>query len=191
MNILKVTNSPIPSNCYIVLHDNGENCIVIDPGSEDISILKNTIGNKNVDFIFLTHEHFDHIWGADKIRELYNAKLYCSEHTSLAIVNKKKNLSLFYNQTGFELQPCNSILHDGQSIEWHGMLIEIIFTPGHTEGSICIKIGDNLFTGDTIIKSTPTITKLPGGDKNKLDQSLRKLTDMGLADLNLYYGHGI
>ncbi|MDR3244892.1 MAG: MBL fold metallo-hydrolase, partial [Prevotellaceae bacterium] len=148
------------------------------------------IGNNGVDFIILTHEHFDHIWGADKIREKYNTKLYCSEFTANAIINKKKNMSLFYNQIGFELQPADLILQDGHQINWHGTEISIISTPGHTKGSICIKIDNNLFTGDTIIKSIRTVTKLPGGSEEELANSMEKLMNIGLLNLNLYCGHG-
>jgi glyoxylase-like metal-dependent hydrolase (beta-lactamase superfamily II) len=190
MRIVKIINHPISSNCFIIHHNNDKNCIVIDPGSENTQLLENEIGNKEVDFIILTHEHFDHIWGADKIRKKYNTKLYCSEVTANAIVNKKKNMSLFYNQIGFELQPASLILQDGQYIDWHDIEISIISTPGHSKGSICIKIDDNLFTGDTIIKSTRTVTKLPGGDAKELANSMEKLENMGLLNLNLYCGHG-
>ncbi|MDR0605738.1 MAG: MBL fold metallo-hydrolase, partial [Bacteroidales bacterium] len=178
------------SNCFVVHHSNCKNCIVIDPGSENTQLIETAIDNKTVDFIILTHEHFDHIWGVDKIRDKYHTKLYCSDDTNKAIINKKKNLSLFYNQTGFELRPAETILTDGQSIDWHGIEIFIISTPGHTPGSICIKIGANLFTGDTIIKSVHTVTKLPGGNKKDLELSLQKLKAMNLEKLNLYCGHG-
>jgi glyoxylase-like metal-dependent hydrolase (beta-lactamase superfamily II) len=113
-----------------------------------------------------------------------------SANTNKAIIDKKKNLSLFYNQTGFELRPAEITLTDGQLINWHDTEISIISTPGHTPGSICIKIGNNLFTGDTIIKSIRTVTKLPGGNQKELESSLKKLKAMNLEKLNLYCGHG-
>lgn len=190
MKIKKIVNQPVSSNCFIVFNDNRGSCIVIDPGSEDSSIIEQSIGEQNVDFIFLTHGHFDHIWCADKIREKYNAKLCCSFDTANAITNRKKNMSVFFNQVGFELNPCDVVLNDEQLIDWEGIQIEIIHTPGHTNGCICIKINDNLFTGDTVIKDVPTVTKLPEGNKDKLQNSMKKLEQKGLYKLNLYYGHG-
>jgi glyoxylase-like metal-dependent hydrolase (beta-lactamase superfamily II) len=190
LDVVKIVNAPISSNCFVVHHRNNENCIVIDPGSEDTQLIERAIDNRKVDFVILTHEHFDHIWGTDKIRKKYGAKLYCSESTDKSIVNKKKNMSLFYNQAGFELEPADAILTDGQIINWHDTEISIISTPGHTPGSICIKIENNLFTGDTIIKSTRTVTKLPGGNERDLELSLQKLEKIGLGDFNLYCGHG-
>ena len=190
MKILKLINHPISSNCFVVFHEKEDSCVIIDPGSENTSVIEKTIGEKSVDFIFLTHEHFDHIWGADKIRTKYNGKLCCSPDTAKAITNKKKNMSVFFDQVGFELNSCNIILTDGQMINWHDTQIEIIYTPGHTDGCICIKINNNLFTGDTIIKDIPTVTKLPEGSMNKLQNSMKKLIQMGLVNLNLYCGHG-
>jgi glyoxylase-like metal-dependent hydrolase (beta-lactamase superfamily II) len=190
LKIIKLINSPITSNGYVIHHQNNEHCIVIDPGSENISIFQDHIGNKKVDFIILTHEHFDHIWGADEIRKNYNAQLCCSKETNWAIVNKKKNLSLFYNQIGFELLPCDIILANEQIVDWHGIDIFVIATPGHTPGSICLKMENNLFTGDTFIKSVKTVTKLPGGNKKDLEESMQKLKIMEFYKLNLYCGHG-
>lgn len=189
MNIERIINQPITSNCFIISHEKKNSCVVIDPGSEDISVIENFIGVKNVDYIFLTHEHYDHIWGADKIRKKYDAKLCCSLETAGFITSKKKNLSVFYNQVGFELEVADIILEDSTIIDWHDTPIEIIHTPGHSEGSICIKIGNNLFTGDTIIKEIKTVTKLPGGSKEKLQNSIVKLEKIGLNSFNLYCGH--
>ena len=187
MKIKRIINIPINSNCYIISQD--ENCILIDPGSEDDSIIENSINGKTIDYIFLTHEHFDHIWCTDRIRKKYNAKLCCSIETAKAIINRKKNMSIFYDQVGFELNPCDLVLTDEQVVDWRRTPIEIIYTPGHTNGCICIKIYQNLFTGDTIIKGIPTITKLPGGNKYKQQDSIKKLMRLGLTNLDLYCGH--
>ena len=189
MKIERIINQPVPSNCFIVFHEREKSCIVIDPGSEDISGIESFIENKKVEFIFLTHEHLDHVWGADQLRQKYHAKLCCSLEVSNAITDKKKNLSVFYNQVGFELNAADIILEDADVIDWHNVPVEIIHTPGHTDGSICIKVCNHLFTGDTIIKGIKTVTKLPGGNKEKLQNSIEKLEKMGLNSLNLYCGH--
>jgi glyoxylase-like metal-dependent hydrolase (beta-lactamase superfamily II) len=190
VKVITIINTPISSNCFVVCHTNNKNCIVIDPGSENTQSIEAAIGDKKVDFIILTHEHFDHIWGGDKIRDKYRTKLYCSEDTGNAIINKRKNLSLFYNQIGFELCPADATLTDRQIIDWCGTEITIISTPGHTSGSICMKIENNLFTGDTIIQSVRTVTKLPGGNEKDLKLSLQKLNKIGMENFNLYCGHG-
>ena len=61
------------------------------------------------EYIFLTHEHFDHIWGVNLLKEIYNSHLICSLTCSQKIVNKKKNMSIFYNQVGFEIYPVDII----------------------------------------------------------------------------------
>jgi len=189
LEIKRIINSPVSSNCFIVSFKD-DSCILIDPGSKDTSIIENSIRKKTIDYIFLTHEHFDHIWSADTIKKKFNAKLCCSIEASKAIVDKKKNFSIFYDQIGFELSSPDIILKDRQIINWKEQSIEIIYTPGHSNGSVCIKINKCLFTGDTIIKNTPTITKLPGGSKRKLQESMEKLILLGLHKLDLYCGHG-
>jgi len=193
LDIIQIENSPVSSNCFVVFDKQRSNkCLIIDPGSEDDNNIISAIKNNqlNVEYIFLTHEHFDHIWSADKIRNEYNAKLCCSFDAANAIINRKKNMSVFFNQIGFELNPCDVILSDGQIINWGGIPIEIIHTPGHSNGCICIRIENNLFTGDTVIKGVPTVTKLPEGNKDKLKNSMAKLEQKGLNKLNLYCGHG-
>jgi len=186
VRIERIINKPIESNCFIVSQKGS--CIVMDPGSEDSSIIEKFINGRTVDYIFLTHEHFDHIWCADKIREKYNAKLCCSIETAKAIVDRKRNMSIFYDQVGFELRCIDITLEDRQKIEWHKMPIEIIQTPGHTAGSICIKIDNNIFTGDTIIKNHRTVTKLPTGNKKDLKKSIDCI--FCLNKIKVCPGHG-
>lgn len=194
MIIQRLNNFPINSNCFVVYTSKSENCIVIDPGSENCNELLDFFELKHLkpQFLFLTHEHFDHIWGVNRLKELFNPDLICSETCSEAIINKKKNMSLFYNQIGFETLPADrSVESMGCQMNCNGLPIEFILTKGHSLGSICIRIGNNLFTGDTIIKNLKTVTKLPGGNDVELKESINLLNSK-FKTLNplVYPGHG-
>lgn len=78
MEIKTFVNNPLPSNCFLIIKD--EHVIVVDPGSKDCSELITYIKSKKfiVDYIILTHDHFDHVWGADKLRGEFDAPIVCS-----------------------------------------------------------------------------------------------------------------
>jgi glyoxylase-like metal-dependent hydrolase (beta-lactamase superfamily II) len=192
--IQQIPNKPIDSNSYVVYKQETNACIIIDPGTEDSVDLIDFIKIKHLrpEYIFLTHEHFDHIWGVNKLRSIYKAKIVCSKICSLKIIDKKKNMSVFYNQIGFETFPADLIIEDiNYQLIWNGENIKFIDVPGHTNASVCILIENNLFTGDTIIKNTKTVTKLPDGSKEKLIESFSLLENsLKNRKIKIYSGHG-
>lgn len=196
MHILveRILNKPIDSNSFVVYSSENGSCIIIDPGTEDSTDLLKFIHENNLqpEYIFLTHEHFDHIWGVNKIKNLYDLDLVCSIDCALKIVDKKKNMSIFYNQLGFETYAADVLIDDDNNcLIWNGIQVEFILTPGHTNASLCILINNHLFTGDTIIKNFKTVVKLPGGSKLKLRESL-SLLDLKFAgkQIIVHPGHG-
>ena len=148
LKIERIINTPIPSNCFVIYTDNKhDGCIIVDPGSEDCKELLSFLNKINTDpqYIILTHEHFDHIWGVALLRKLYNVEVICSKYCSEAIKNKKKNLSVFYNQIEFEIISANRTIEELKFIlRWNKLVFEFINTKGHSEGSICISIENSL-----------------------------------------------
>ena len=192
--IQQVRNKPIDSNSFLIYSDINNSCIIIDPGTEDCENLISNVKEKNLrpEYIFLTHEHFDHIWGVNALKDTFELKLVCSKICSTKIVDKKKNLSLFYNQVGFETYSADIYFEElDYQINWNEIKIEALKTPGHSDSSVCFLVGNNLFTGDTIIKDQKTIVKLPTGNKLKLVQSL-SILNKRFKSLNptIYPGHG-
>jgi glyoxylase-like metal-dependent hydrolase (beta-lactamase superfamily II) len=192
--VKRIPNKPIDSNCFVVYSTYNESCLIIDPGTEDCADLIRFIDMSNLkpDYILLTHEHFDHIWGVNKLRDIYAIKLICLRDCSAMIADKKKNMSLFYDQVGFETCHADILLEDiDKQMKWNGTNIEFISTKGHTEASICIHIDNYLFTGDTIIRNHKTVVKLPGGDKNKLEKSFSILNQRFFdRQIQIHSGHG-
>lgn len=193
LSIIPFINYPINSNCYLVKDCINKECIIIDPGSPNVSEVEVFIQNKELilRYIILTHEHFDHIWGLEGLRTLYNCKVVSSEICSNSITNPKKNLSVFHNQIGFSCREADIKIHkEIFKIKWGNNMIEFISTPGHTAGGICVSINNILFTGDTILNNNKTVTKLPGGDNNKLSISIKKIINRFDTNTMLYPGHG-
>lgn len=194
VSVKRIINRPVDSNCYVLYKPNNSDCIVIDPGTDDSKELLDFLYRNKLKptYIILTHEHFDHIWGVNKLKNIFNSKIVCSRDCSTKIIDKKKNMSVFYNQSGFKTNPADIQIEDvGNKMNWKGFKIEFISTKGHTSSSICIQIGNFLFTGDTLIKNKKTITKLPSGSRADLMLSLNYL-DQNYSNkkIRIFPGHG-
>lgn len=195
LKIEQIVNSPKSSNCF-VLYDMavGNNCIVIDPGSEDNSYLYHYLEKEKLfpEYIILTHEHFDHCWGVDGIRKVYHdVKLVCSQICSEAIQDKKKNYSVFHQQPGFDLKPADIVLEVvSWMVNWNGYQIRFVPAQGHSVAGVMFFIDRFVFTGDTLIKDIKTVTKLKTASKEKLKDSLLMLENEKGKNLIVCPGHG-
>lgn len=161
------------SNCYIA--GNAGEVVVIDPGA-DIRDITDELDKESlkVKYIILTHTHIDHILSVDKLREATGAKVAVHRADASALSEGLQNGSaLFFTERVFK--PADILLEEGDRLEAGGVAFEILHTPGHTPGGICILAGNNLFTGDTLFKLSKGRTDLANGDEALLDQSLEKL----------------
>jgi hydroxyacylglutathione hydrolase len=190
----KIVNSPINSNCFIIYQANCSSCIIVDPGSKDSFEIIAFITKNNLipEFVILTHVHFDHVWGVNELKSKYDIKIIGSQLCSTKIVDSKKNMSLFYDQIGFETCPCDITIESIENILfWNDVKIDFISTPGHTDCSISFTISDKIFVGDLIIPGFKTVTKLPGGNKKDLLCSLNAIETLYKErNLKAYPGHG-
>jgi hydroxyacylglutathione hydrolase len=190
----RIINRPVDSNSFVIYKNGCSGCIVVDPGTSDCSELLTFLNHNHLkpDYLFLTHEHFDHIWGVNKLKELYSSKIVCSQVCAEKIVERKKNMSVFYDQIGFQSFPADIITESiSNRFLWNNSEFEFIGSRGHTDGSVCIAIEDKLFTGDTIIKNYKTVIKFPGGSKEKLLGSLDLLFHkFNNREIIVYPGHG-
>lgn len=194
LHIKSIINKPVDSNCYIISQDGDKNCIVIDPGEKDgeqVFTYLNVHGF-TPEFIILTHEHFDHIWGVNTLKKSYPLKLICSRYCSKKIITLKGNLSVFYDQVGFFTFPADIKVEEiNGELRWNNYFVKFIPTPGHTGGCVCIDIENNLFTGDFLIKDVKTRTNLPGGNKNALADSFERILNTYPGNTMVYPGHGM
>lgn len=172
MKIRHLVVSTFLTNCYVLI--DGIEAAVIDPGGETQKIIQELDKNGAIlRYIILTHFHLDHTLSALKIREEKMASILIHE-------GEKKFL---------KFEP-DEFLIDKSKIKIGKTYLEVIHTPGHTKGSICL-LGDGLiFTGDTIFKDGFGRTDLPGGSMADLEKSLRKLKLVLKTGMEVYPGHG-
>jgi len=189
-----IENKPISSNCH-VFYDTGSNhCIIVDPGSEDGSYIDGFLLKKELkpDYIILTHEHFDHIWGCSFFVDKYNTPIVCSKNCAEAIVDGRTNLSLFFDNKKAFACPQASIIVEENNFElvWNSHRLSFYPALGHSIGGIVFSLGYYLVTGDTLIKDIKTVTKLKCGSKEKLRESISLIESFKGRGLLVCAGHG-
>lgn len=183
------------SNCYIVEDEASRHCICIDPASEKSLREIEFIEKKRLtlDYIILTHEHTDHNWGVNSLRKHFpDSKLICSEPCNKYLKKTNRAYFLFYYDDPdyhYEIAPADIIIQEDGSLDWNGILIKFVMTPGHSYGSMCIDIEGMLFTGDTIMPFKPYFN---GRDSNENDwsKSIEWLNYKYGVDTYIYPGHG-
>lgn len=186
----KVVGS-ISTNCYLVVNEESNQGIIVDPADMPDSLCK-MIDDAKCDLkaILLTHGHFDHIGACDVLRDKYNAKVYAALEEEELLSMPHLNLSASFGE-GFVVK-ADELHRDGDVLELAGMNIKAIHTPGHTIGSCCYYLKDEnvLFSGDTLFCESIGRTDFPTGSGAKLRASLRdKLSELP-NETDVLPGHG-
>ena len=181
MNIKLMQVGPIGTNCYILEHDN--KIAVIDPGDEAGRILAELKkSDAQVEYILLTHGHYDHTTAVPELHQaLPQAKIYIHQADA--------------NGAGSRLFPLagqvdDLLLYDeGDALPLGDLTIEVLHTPGHSPGSVTLKAGDALFTGDTLFAGDCGRTDLRGGSWEEILVSLGRLGKLE-GNYHVLPGHG-
>lgn len=174
-------------NCYLISSEKA--AIVIDPAIYDKRIEDFLIQNANKErLILLTHCHFDHIGGAEVLRNNTGVKIAIGENEAASLLDTEITLS---NRFHAHIAPFNAdiTLKDGKTLNIGDFEILCVETKGHTIGGMCYKIGNALFSGDTLFKLSVGRVDFPGGNANELILSLNKIKNL-FEDIEVYPGHG-
>ncbi len=179
------------TNCYFVYEEGKPDCIVIDPADAGDKIYE-ALSNKGfeVKAIFLTHGHFDHIWGAKALKEGSKAMIYALEEEKALCEDARLNVSRGAGKA-YELTP-DITVKDGEEIAIGDISCKVIATPGHTAGSCCYYFEEAglLVCGDTVFLESVGRTDLPTGSFSQLIRSIKEKIFTLPEDVKLYPGHG-
>ena len=181
LNIRAFVFGRLRENTYVLSSLPGR-AVVIDPGcetSEELDFLLKWLEEHELkpEAVVLTHAHHDHRAGAGALQRMFGIPVYMDE--------AEKQV---FDDLDFETSP----LEDGQSLTLAGITFEVIATPGHTPGGVCLydRADGALLSGDTLFRGTIGRTDLPGGDYDKLIVSVMDKV-MGLdGDVEIFPGHG-
>ncbi len=183
MKVFCVPSGPLMANGYIIYKDK-DSGVIIDAGGygEIAKILEQE--KITPKYLLLTHGHFDHCSGAREFQEQGVKVLF---HKADDPIIKK---GLYTRDFDMVYRPFSAdAFFEEKELALGDLTINVIFTPGHTEGSVAFAINDCLFTGDTLFYHNVGRTDLEGGSITKLKESLNKLLALP-RDYKVYPGHG-
>ncbi|MBP3634815.1 MAG: MBL fold metallo-hydrolase [Oscillospiraceae bacterium] len=176
MNITVLPLGSLQANCYVAA--NGSRCAVIDPGAQGVQLagwLKDN--HLTPEAILLTHGHFDHVGGVRALVEEFGMDVYL--HEADTTMSGELAQGLYWNKTYGE----------GDTITVADLTFTVHHTPGHTPGSVCLQMEENLFAGDTLFAGSCGRTDFPGGSWEQMMASLCRLAAME-SSYTVFPGHG-
>ena len=172
VRINKINMGPYDNNGYIIVCPETNEGIIIDTPAEPEKLL-NEIGDVKIGHILMTHNHQDHLLGFDEITSSVGAPVGIGANDASALP-----------------RPPEVDLKDGDVIKFGNQELQVLATPGHTDGGVCLLVGKHLFSGDTLFPGGPGKTRSP----EALQQIINSITNKLLVlsdDTAVYPGHGL
>lgn len=182
MKVSVMQVGPIGTNCYFLQDEESGLMAIIDPGDDWERILHQAKkAEGEVKYILLTHGHYDHTTAVpDLVKALPGVQVYIHQADA--------------NGAGSQLFPLAAQVKDlnnydeGDTLSLGSLTIEVLHTPGHSKGSVTLKVGDVLFTGDTLFCGSCGRTDLRGGSYEEIMASLKRLGELE-GDFHVCPGH--
>ena len=195
LNVKAFTFNPVQENTYILYNDE-KKCCIIDPGcyfKEENAALKNVIENSGLKPVLLlnTHCHLDHIFGNKFVYDTWTLLLHIHQNEK-KVLDFGPSSGLMYNLPFENYNAELKFIEPGKNILIGRDQLEVLFTPGHSPGSVSFyhKEGRFLIGGDVLFNGSIGRTDLPGGDFDTLAKSIREQVFV-LPDATIVYsGHG-
>ncbi|MFN8007119.1 MAG: MBL fold metallo-hydrolase [Terriglobia bacterium] len=184
---------PLQCNCYILGCEQSQEAIVIDPG-EDADLILPILEKHQlkVKFILTTHAHIDHVGDLETVRAKTGAEALLHEKDLMLY----DNLPIQAAWLGLAIPPkakINNYVHEGDALQFGRHRGEILYTPGHTPGSVCLYLSEQsgrLFAGDTLFRRSIGRTDLWGGSYESIIQSIHDKLFALDDETVVYPGHG-
>lgn len=189
MILERLVVGPLEENTYIIGDETTKQAIVVDPGDEGDRIIEiiNARGLQ-VKAIICTHTHFDHVGAAGDVKKAAGGNILIHKD-DLEVYSTAKDQAAFWGYDIDDIPEPDGFIGEGDVIEVGNMRFKVLHTPGHSPGGICLYGEGILITGDTIFKGSVGRTDFPGGSKEQLKQSFRRLLDLP-EETKIFSGHG-
>jgi len=194
MRVTRVQVGPLESNCFIVSDGVGP-VVVIDPG-DDLGDILEAVGSSEVAAIVLTHCHFDHLGAAAGLVGATRAPLLVHADDAEYLTTASGTGGALFGFPHAVAPAADRVLADGDTVEAGDVRLQVLHTPGHTPGGICLFAADSaggaphLFSGDTLFAGSVGRTDFPRGDARALSRSIATKLVMLPGDTIVHPGHG-
>lgn len=175
---------------YIVACEETKKAAIVDPGGdEDLLLAEIEKKGLTLEYIIATHGHPDHVCGNKKLQQASGAKIIM--HTADVDFFEQPEVKGYFSMLGLEPSPpVDIIVKAGDEIKIGNIVFQVIHTPGHTPGGICLYNEPNLITGDTLFVGGLGRTDFPGGSHEELLSSIRNQLLILPPETIVWPGHG-
>ncbi|MBO5333917.1 MAG: MBL fold metallo-hydrolase [Clostridia bacterium] len=187
---LAVMDDGFTTNTYIVTDEETGATAVVDPSLPEESLIEKLSG-KDVQYILLTHGHFDHFCGAKLVKEKTGAKVVIHKDDEIMLHDVTKN-EFQINCVGYQFPEIDAdiLTEDGTELMLGNTKITVMHTPGHSMGGVCYLFMEDkvMFSGDTLFKLCAGRADLYGGNGRQELRSLAKISELE-GNYKVYPGH--
>ena len=190
MILESLPTGPLQVNCYVVACGVTRQAAVIDPGGDVAQILALLKQHDlQVVMVINTHGHFDHIGGNRQLLAATGADLLLHQADLQLLASSADHAAAFGLPAETSPAP-QRLLEGGERLQLGELLVDVLHTPGHTPGGICLLINDQVIVGDTLFAGSIGRTDLPGGDHQTLIESIREKLLVLPDETVAHPGHG-
>jgi hydroxyacylglutathione hydrolase len=194
MKINRLVLGEYQTNCYVLREDASANdCLIVDAGLGSAELISFLEENRlNPVAVVLTHGHIDHIAAVTELRKQYpDIKVYIHKLDAPMLTQPQHNLSALVGGA-LSIEPADLLVDNKSIIEQAGVKLEVLHTPGHTPGGICLYSNDEgiIFTDDSLFAESIGRTDFPNGSMERLLKSIRQHLFNLPDDTIVYPGHG-
>jgi hydroxyacylglutathione hydrolase len=191
VDVRQFTVGPVAENCYLFRAEGSDRALIVDPGDEAERILGavDELG-VTVEGILLTHTHFDHVGAVAPVARATGSRVWCPE-IEVPVLADIMSFVPFPGFGPYESYDADETVSGGERLELAGHEIDVLFTPGHSPGHVSFSIPDHqlLLSGDVLFQASIGRTDLPGGDHERLMESIAMLLDTLPDDTRVLPGH--
>ncbi len=190
MKVLVHENGMFMVNSFLIINEENNSGFILDPGGNMDGILDHIDKEKiNLEAILTTHGHIDHVEGVNKVQERFKVPFYANELDKELIESVTMQANMFGVPNPGNITIDKNLPENG-SITVAGIKMDLMHTPGHSKGSVSIKIDDTVFVGDALFNMSIGRTDLPGGDYEELISSIKKELFTLPEETRVLSGHG-